>query len=1099
MPGTVKQFLDFTNNTNNDTGENNVASVQPIANGETVVQAVLNRPSESLRQRTEAVRSVEMDTLYLRDADRQLILSGPGKITWPGSTTAAANGIPVISDNLYILPMLTPGFAQAAPVPPVASAYGTLHLKRASDNMNSILVTSQRRSYAAGDQINITVTPGLAFTCVLDSEMTYQRTIKITAVVGVTTLSQTITALVALTPSAPDNTPLVLAVLEGGALAGDFLLTSQAQQYVSGNYDGEGHTITPANLASFFVSNPLQALAEGDTLCVNYAMVTDTASTGGRRQAIPENSNTAIPAGAYFNSRVHPENLVNALPICKVVNGSLVFGTGIEILAGDANVSLSAVSNGSAIIRNPGFEHGITLSTVRFGISDWENRADLAVNGAFRLNTTTPSTGVKQLEFNQTNVAAATGRIEQPQEIPVNPGQDIRVRIAIRQLIAPTAGAYSVVLYWGDADSTASGSTTVACQVLASTDVAYRTVAQTVAVPAAKRFLKLVTVEVAGVTLGAPGVSVLFDDLQVTVETQTDMTPAVDNTHMKPEIVDALIVEDPTTYALGQLAALLRMNKASPSSEGSVILERKDQDYSGANIPPALAHFGRLFQLGSKLLNTEAHALLPRVSADYSSVAGVDFTLMWESGRNGETTGGYTQPCVRLYSSNDGQWVLTSNAIWGGTTWTKDVAGQNATKQGLAKDGMRTFTRTADAAWTDGAWADALRITNPLETAADARTPRISAGLYNGALTDLTLISQFTFTGVAIRLYATNTAPETDVYLTFNAAWNGTNWVKDTSGKVSSRMLLVNTLGTTAGENNFIYRYQTCKTTDTFPESDWTSVGTSSTITSTGGQLQTGQVIAGAANSTVAPTSAILQAIPDFGDAIASGNERMEFRDLIEPGVYNVVDSFGLISPRGPRIVEEFMDTAAPSGWTTVTSGSGAVTFNFENLTRVKLAGGSGTAAVRTNAFVVPGAYACFNAIMRWTNVTGTSFVGLVDGGAAHDFGFEQDSATYGDEKLRIVVRTGGGLQVFDTGVDVSTKLDDWFLLRAWCAGGTGLITTSRVYWAITGKITATGVFNPGGAIVNPTAGRVFRAEALSNGIVVLDRVAVGGHSNFGL
>jgi hypothetical protein len=340
MPGTVKQFVDFSNNTNNDTGENTATSVQPIVNGETVDETVLQRPSESLRQRSEALRNIETDNLYLRDADRSLVLAGPGKITWAGSTTVAADGIPVVSDVLYLLPMLTPGYAQTAPVPPVASAYGTLHLKRASDSMDSIAVTSMRRSYAAGDQINIEVTAGGSFSCTLLTSSGYQRTIQIVAT-GSTDLTATINALNALLPSAPDNTQLVSAALEGGALGTDLLLTTQAKQYVTGNYDGEGHTITPANLASFFVSNPTSALAEGDTLCVQYDMVADTASTDGRRQALPENSNTAIPAAAFFNSRINPEKLVNALPICKVVNGRLTFGTGCELPAGSVAADLA--------------------------------------------------------------------------------------------------------------------------------------------------------------------------------------------------------------------------------------------------------------------------------------------------------------------------------------------------------------------------------------------------------------------------------------------------------------------------------------------------------------------------------------------------------------------------------------------------------------------------------------------------------------------------------------------------------------------------------------------------------------------------------------
>lgn len=348
MPGTVKQFLDYSTNTAGDSGENNTASVLPVADGEATTAAVLTRPTESVRQRTEAVRNVMSDALYLLDADRSLLVTGPGLVTWPGSTTTAHTGIPTISDALFLVPMLTPGFAQTSPIPPVASTYGVIHLKRASDSMNSIAVSSLRRSYAGGDRISVEVAPGGAFTCVLDVENVMQRVIKIVAT-GATTLGAVVTALNALTPLAPDNTALVSAALEGGALSGDLLLTTQAKQFMAGNYDGEGHAVTPANLASFFASNPTQALAEGDTLCVSYAMVADPASTGGRRQSIPENSNTAVPAGSFFNSRVHPEKLANALPLCKVINGRLVFASGIEVPQGATSYDLSGISTASGI------------------------------------------------------------------------------------------------------------------------------------------------------------------------------------------------------------------------------------------------------------------------------------------------------------------------------------------------------------------------------------------------------------------------------------------------------------------------------------------------------------------------------------------------------------------------------------------------------------------------------------------------------------------------------------------------------------------------------------------------------------------------------
>lgn len=693
--GPVKPFVDFSVGTNSDTGLAISTSILPVNDGEVVDAAVAGRPGESLRQRTEEIRGRQVDSFYLENADRVLLISGPGTVTWPGSTTAAASGIPVISDVLWILPMLTPGFPQTSPIPPVASAFGVIHLKRA-DSTNCIAVTSQRRSYAAGDQINITVTPGSVYSCTLQTEDTgaLRRTISIVAT-NTTTLGTVIASLNGLLPPAPDNTQLVSAALEGGGLAGDLILTSQARQYMTGNYDGEGHAITPANLAAFFAGNPTQALAEGDSLCVAYADLFDTASTGGRRQSIPENSNTAVPSGSFFNSRVHPELLYNALPICKVVNGSLVFGTGVEIGAGEINVALSSVNTLSPTIRNGDFEHGVTANAGRFGISDWENRLDLAVNGSFQLTATSPIAGGKSLAFVNTSTSAATGRIEQEQELEVSPSQNVTVSVKVQQLIAPIAGTISVVLYWGDQDSATITSTTIALQALGSTDASARTIQQTVTVPAGKRFLKMVTVELAGVTTASTGTLALFDALQVWLQNATAVTiAAANNGHMKPQTIDAIVLEDPNSYSLGQLASLQRFDRTTPASEGTHYLERKDQTYDASHLPPALALYGRLLSLGSKLLNSAAEARSKaRITAPFLQSG--DLTLMLESA---PLSG--TEPHVRVYVSLDGDTYITQNASFDGTNYNKDSTGIPATQLSIRRGHIDMHAMVADAAWS---------------------------------------------------------------------------------------------------------------------------------------------------------------------------------------------------------------------------------------------------------------------------------------------------------------------------------------------------------------------------------------------------------------
>ena len=710
MSGNVTPFVDFLTST--DSGENNNTSIQPITDGEKMNQTVLRRPDEALRKRTEVLRSAAVDSQFLQNADRVLVIAGPGKVTWPGSTTALKTGIPVLSDVLWILPMLTPGFAQTQPLPPVASAYGTLHLKRASDNLNSILVTSQRRSYAAGDQINIVVSAGGVYSCVLDVEDTgtYRRTIKIVAT-PITTLGDVITSLNGLTPPAPDNTQLVTAALENGALSGNNILDTQARQFVSGNYDGEGHTITPANLASFFTSNPTEVLAEGDTLCAQFAMLNDTASTGGRRQAIPENTNTTITAAMFFNSRVHPEKLVNSLPICKVINGALVFGTGAAIAAGDVLVDLNGASTASAVIRNGGFEHGVTASSVRFAISDWEITA--GVSGAFSLVAAGMESGGKCLQFNCAATTGVSGAIEQRLEVPVVPGQKLRILLSTKQLKAPVAGNHYVQINWGDANSAAASFATYDFTNLGVVDSVFQKNDVTITVPASKYFVKSIQILVDSFEVGSTGVSLLVDNFQMFVAPADVVTaPAANNSRVRPVIADAVIVEDQATYQVGQLAALLRFDKAAPASEGSLILERKDQD--AASFAPALVLLNRLLDVGKGNLIGAAGLAKPRISMPHHDT--LDHTLLFES--HPLSLGGVTLDIgYRIYATaydgnlapRDAQLSIVTNAVFGGTTWSKDTNGTPATMLQFRPEGLRLYTRGADenGTWLTTAWTPA--------------------------------------------------------------------------------------------------------------------------------------------------------------------------------------------------------------------------------------------------------------------------------------------------------------------------------------------------------------------------------------------------------
>lgn len=398
--GKVYQFVDFSNGTGGDTGEplSSLAPL-PLLDGQDLDAANIGRAPENLRQRTEALRSVMFDVLYMLDADRNgMCLSGPGLVSWGGSTTAGGTGIFTLTDNLYLMPFLTPGQNQTPPVPPVTSKFGTLTLKRA-DAAAGIVVTSTLRSYKYGNFTSVTVVAGSTYGIqVLDSF----RTIVITAT-ATTTLSQVISDLNALTVDSP-AVSIVSATLAGGALGTDTLLRPQAKQFMSGNADAEAHTITPAALTSFFAT-AANKLAEGDTLAIAYAANTygpsDPAPLGGRRQSIPENSNTSVPAGSLFNSRVSPGSLVNALPICKVVNGKLVFVQGTQIPANATGIELGGVTGATMVYQGGGnWADGTTnpLTTIEGQLD--KIIADLSSDGARKLgfSTTAYSWGTRPNE-----------------------------------------------------------------------------------------------------------------------------------------------------------------------------------------------------------------------------------------------------------------------------------------------------------------------------------------------------------------------------------------------------------------------------------------------------------------------------------------------------------------------------------------------------------------------------------------------------------------------------------------------------------------------------------------------------------------------------
>lgn len=366
----------------------------------------------------------------------------------------------------------------------------------------------------------------------------------------------------------------------------------------------------------------------------------------------------------------------------------------------------------SPIVENSDFSQGKTGSDGKYQIPGWINDPSSAVNGSFSLGTTYVRSGAKSLEFNKTNVAASTCSLAQSFEIPVVPGQYFRISAWVKQAIAPTGGAYQFVVTFGDSDSSGTISSTVVFSA-AGTDASFRNIDKIIEVPSGYYFIKKVEIQVSSITAASTGLALTVDDFQVYVESQSAFDYPKSISGLSRTVSGTSFVVEDSAYSSLTPAAVTYFDSSSPANEGTVSIERRDQDYSGSNLPPAIAIFGRILNLGSKLLGTEASSLLPRASAKYSAVASVDFTLVLESARDGETAGSYTRPASRFYVSENGGWIVTVNATWDGSAWNKDVSGTAAFQFSInAGNTHLSYKSSSDnVPWNDSSWtSESIRI-----------------------------------------------------------------------------------------------------------------------------------------------------------------------------------------------------------------------------------------------------------------------------------------------------------------------------------------------------------------------------------------------------
>jgi hypothetical protein len=294
-------------------------------------------------------------------------------------------------------------------------------------------------------------------------------------------------------------------------------------------------------------------------------------------------------------------------------------------------------------------------------------------------------------------------------------------------------------------------------------DGSYRKIESTLVVPSSPSgilTLAEIQLQLTGVSFGSAGAAVRFDDLQVYVESQSVTGMFLFHERARSyEVIQDLVFEDQADWT--QDASALRF------ASGTLFGERKDQSASSA-IQPFLDWKGRI-QLGANLLDTEAKALLSRLTTPVSTAAGVEFTLMWSAAGAG-------LPTARMYvNSTTGAQLITCNASYTGTTWIKDINGQEAFKFEVRNDRIGHYYQVAGTnTWLDTAWVTLLQ--------------SASAG-FNFLMTlldDLTLATgkHVTVQGVGRYKHGTRTINIPAIAGMFDNGFGFPTWFRDTAGGI---------------------------------------------------------------------------------------------------------------------------------------------------------------------------------------------------------------------------------------------------------------------------------------------------------------------------
>lgn len=363
------QYVDFE--TTGDTGQNDPTSIEPVENGEAATAAVFQRPSENLRVRTETLKSQVEQLKYLSDADRALVLTASGDISWAGLPT----GTFTASSDVTLKPFMSP--ATSTPATVTFTLEGT---KTMTFTTSMVGASGRPRAYNGANELSVQFVgiDGGTLSSAIEGlpNNKFVITYNSNAVTGTTSDD----LLLFLSSGLPATQLAALRLVVSFSATDTTVITPPStEQRLSGAADAEKHVISASAFSTFF-TDVNNTLTEGDVLCVWYDDLV-LPSGGGRRQSIdeaPENipplDGAAVSSSSLFLLRRYPERLPGALPVATVQNGKLIFVNNRVYGAGESGPLVSSGSSyqGSA---PDAFADGATLPA-----SSFEDALDTLVN-----------------------------------------------------------------------------------------------------------------------------------------------------------------------------------------------------------------------------------------------------------------------------------------------------------------------------------------------------------------------------------------------------------------------------------------------------------------------------------------------------------------------------------------------------------------------------------------------------------------------------------------------------------------------------------------------------------------------------------------------